>query len=114
MYLGRIVEIGTVEEVLLAPRHPYTKALIAAVNSAGQAPHPLLTGEPPDPTRIPPGCRFHPRCPRHAGAGERGEICVSTPLPVLTATAPDRQVACHLADADDLDADRPEPVRTER
>lgn len=97
MYLGRIVEIGTVEEVLLAPKHPYTKSLIAAVASAGQAPHPLLTGEPPDPTRIPSGCRFHPRCPLRAESGERGEICVSTPLPVLAADTGERQVACHLA-----------------
>jgi peptide/nickel transport system ATP-binding protein len=97
MYLGRIVEIGTVEEVLQAPSHPYTKALIAAVTSAGQAPHPLLTGEPPDPTRIPGGCRFHPRCPLRAEAGERGRICVSTPLPVLAADTGERQVACHLA-----------------
>jgi len=63
MYLGRIVEIGPTEEVLLRPRHPYTKALLDVVPEAGGIDRPILQGEPPDPTRIPPGCRFHPRCP---------------------------------------------------
>jgi peptide/nickel transport system ATP-binding protein len=63
MYLGRIVEIGPAEEVLLRPLHPYTKALLDVVPEAGGLNRPILTGEPPDPTKIPPGCRFHPRCP---------------------------------------------------
>ena len=63
MYLGRIVEIGPTEEVLLRPRHPYTKALLNVVPEAGGIDRPILQGEPPDPTRIPSGCRFHPRCP---------------------------------------------------
>jgi oligopeptide/dipeptide ABC transporter ATP-binding protein len=63
MYLGRIVEIGPTEEVLLRPLHPYTKALLDVVPEAEGIKRPILTGEPPDPTRIPAGCRFHPRCP---------------------------------------------------
>lgn len=63
MYLGRIVEIGPTEEVLLRPRHPYTKALLDVVPEPGGLGRPILSGEPPDPTRIPDGCRFHPRCP---------------------------------------------------
>ena len=65
MYLGRVVEIGPTEEVLLRPRHPYTKALLNVVPEAGEVGviRPILQGEPPDPTRIPSGCRFHPRCP---------------------------------------------------
>ena len=63
MYLGRIVEIGPAEDVLLRPRHPYTKALLNVVPEAGGIDRPILLGEPPDPTRVPPGCRFHPRCP---------------------------------------------------
>jgi oligopeptide/dipeptide ABC transporter ATP-binding protein len=63
MYLGRIVEIGPAEQVLLHPQHPYTKALLDVVPEAGGLDRPILSGEPPDPTRIPPGCRFHPRCP---------------------------------------------------
>jgi len=63
MYLGRIVEIGPAEEVLLRPHHPYTKALLDVVPEAGGIDRPILHGEPPDPTRVPAGCRFHPRCP---------------------------------------------------
>jgi oligopeptide/dipeptide ABC transporter ATP-binding protein len=63
MYLGRVVEIGPTADVLLRPRHPYTKALLNVVPEAGGAERPILQGEPPDPTRIPAGCRFHPRCP---------------------------------------------------
>jgi oligopeptide/dipeptide ABC transporter ATP-binding protein len=63
MYLGRIVEQGTTEELLTAPRHPYTQALLSVVPEIEQVEQQILTGEAPDPTRIPSGCRFHPRCP---------------------------------------------------
>jgi oligopeptide/dipeptide ABC transporter ATP-binding protein len=66
MYLGRIVEIGPAEEVLTRPLHPYTKALLDVVPEAEGIDRPILAGEPPDPTRIPAGCRFHPRCPEVA------------------------------------------------
>jgi oligopeptide/dipeptide ABC transporter ATP-binding protein len=66
MYLGRVVETGPSRQVLTSPRHPYTQALVSVV----PVPHPsrrrpplVLVGETPDPSRIPPGCRFHPRCP---------------------------------------------------
>jgi oligopeptide/dipeptide ABC transporter ATP-binding protein len=66
MYLGRIVEIGDAKAVLADPRHPYTRALRSVVPvpdpSARRAPQ-VLAGETPDPSRIPSGCRFHPRCP---------------------------------------------------
>ena len=65
MYLGRIVELGPASQVVRSPRHPYTKALIAAVPSAspGDRHGIILPGEAPDATAIPSGCRFHPRCP---------------------------------------------------
>jgi oligopeptide/dipeptide ABC transporter ATP-binding protein len=63
MYLGRIVEIGPAEEVLLRPKHPYTQSLLDVVPEAGGLSRPILQGETPDPTRIPEGCRFHTRCP---------------------------------------------------
>ncbi len=91
MYLGRIVEIGTVSEVLLRPQHPYTQALISVLPDAerepGASPLTVLAGEPADPTAIPAGCRFHPRCPRHAALAkgdQRAELCRSHAVPVLT------------------------------
>ncbi len=64
MYLGRIVEEGTAAEVLGAPRHPYTRALLASVPrlEAG-GPPPTASGEPPNPAAPPSGCAFNPRCP---------------------------------------------------
>lgn len=63
MYLGRIVEEGPTEQVLTSPQHPYTQALLSVVPETKGLEQVILTGEPPDPTRIPTGCRFHPRCP---------------------------------------------------
>lgn len=97
MYLGRIVEIGTVEEVLLRPQHPYTQALIAVLPDSGSAAT-LLSGEPPDPTRIPAGCRFHPRCALRANAGHRAAICTTQDVEILPAAADHSLVACHLAE----------------
>ncbi|MCW2643089.1 MAG: gsiA 2 [Dactylosporangium sp.] len=62
MYLGRIVEVGTADEVVRAPRHPYTRALMGAVPDFGVEPV-TLPGEPASPLAPPPGCAFHPRCP---------------------------------------------------
>jgi peptide/nickel transport system ATP-binding protein len=91
MYLGRIVESGPTEDVLTNPQHPYTKALLSVLPESPE--RIVLTGEPPDPTRIPTGCRFHPRC-QLVAAGNGTEACSSTPLPILPATAAP-QVACH-------------------
>ncbi len=66
MYLGRIVEEGPARDVVRNPQHPYTKALVSVVpkrDPRDQTPPQILTGETPNPTQIPPGCRFHPRCP---------------------------------------------------
>ena len=63
MYLGRIVETGPTEEILGDPKHPYTRALLSVVPETKEMEQQILVGEIPDPSRIPSGCRFHPRCP---------------------------------------------------
>ncbi len=100
MYLGRIVEIGPAEDVLTNPLHPYTKALLDVVPEPGGVDRPILTGEPPDPTRIPGGCRFHPRCPvlasGHAAQLEVEELCRGKDLG-LDELQPNHFAACHVA-----------------
>lgn len=63
MYLGRIVETGLTEQILDKPRHPYTRALLSVVPETREMEQQILKGEIPDLRRVPPGCRFHPRCP---------------------------------------------------
>ena len=90
MYLGRIVERGTVEEVLGAPKHPYTQALLAAVPTLDGARERLhVKGELPSPVSPPSGCHFHPRCP-HAVRQCRLDY------PQAFALSPTRTVNCWL------------------
>ncbi|MFJ3864114.1 ABC transporter ATP-binding protein [Streptomyces nigra] len=101
MYLGRIVETGDVEQVLTAPRHPYTRALLSVLPEAPGDPV-ILTGEPPDPSRVPPGCRFHARCPVLAsGEAEQAGVADAcrTEDPEILDGGPHAQVACHWARA---------------
>ena len=116
MYLGKIVEVGPAEEVLTRPFHPYTRALLEVVPEAGGdiARRNVPSGEPPDPTRIPPGCRFHPRCPEmssgraaSAGTEERNR----TEVPVLREIGRGHFAACHMAE--DV-ASRPAPYERMR
>ena len=91
MYLGQIVEHGKATQVLRAPLHPYSQALVSAIPEIDRQKKKqriVLTGDPPNPEDIPPGCPFHPRC-RHVM-----DICRQTP-PAQRATQ-DRVVACHL------------------
>jgi peptide/nickel transport system ATP-binding protein len=96
MYLGKIVELGPTEEVIKIPKHPYTKALISVVPK----PDPrmktekiILKGERPDPAHIPPGCRFHPRCPFSM------DVCkVKEPAPVFVSEQ--HWVSCWLESAE--------------
>ncbi|WP_313953786.1 ABC transporter ATP-binding protein [Accumulibacter sp.] len=92
MYLGRIVERGTVDDVLRSPQHPYTRALLSAVPSARLDAQPefiRLPGETPSPANPPAGCHFHPRC-RQASAACRERYPDSTTLSTT------HTVRCHL------------------
>jgi len=92
MYHGNLVEIGPARTVIDAPRHPYTQALIHAVPCVHRDEERVRTlpGEPPDAARVPPGCRFHPRCPL---AEERFRVEMPELLP---AGGGELVVACHL------------------
>jgi oligopeptide/dipeptide ABC transporter ATP-binding protein len=94
MYLGRIVEYGPTRAVLAAPRHPYAQALLSVVPvpdpSLRRRPE-ILSGEMPDPSNIPTGCRFHPRCPL---AFDR----CPTVDPPLFAVGPEHAAACLLVE----------------
>jgi peptide/nickel transport system ATP-binding protein len=90
MYLGRIVEQGTPEQLFTNPVHPYTEALVSAIPTIqrGKAHRRiLLKGDPPNPINIPSGCAFHPRCPIARPA------CRET-SPVLREAADGRRLAC--------------------
>jgi peptide/nickel transport system ATP-binding protein len=93
MYLGRVVESGPTRELYERPNHPYTEALIAEVPQieAHRRAYVPIRGEIPSPLAPPPGCHFHPRCPK-AIARCREEI------PALREIAPGRHSACHLND----------------
>jgi peptide/nickel transport system ATP-binding protein len=91
MYLGKLVETAESNELYRNPLHPYTQALLSAALPS----HPdeqrneiILTGEVPSPLHIPPGCRFHTRCP----AAKEG---CSEEVPLLREVSPNHQVACH-------------------
>ena len=97
MYLGRIVEIAPAEQILVAPRHPYTQALLSVVPETKGMEQVILSGETPDPSRIPEGCRFHPRCPLVAsGEAERLGVAnrCTTEDPSLASAAAGHDVAC--------------------
>jgi oligopeptide transport system ATP-binding protein len=94
MYLGRVVELATSEQIYESPRHPYTEALL----SAAPEPDPtarkrrlVLAGDVPSPLDPPSGCPFHPRCP----IAEKG-LC-DQEIPERRAVGPGHEVACHLA-----------------
>jgi peptide/nickel transport system ATP-binding protein len=89
MYAGRIVEIGTTNEVFKSSLHPYTQKLIASIpNQSGEHVE-GLAGEAPGPWNYPPGCRFHPRCPFVM------EICRQQ-VPPSVEQRPGHWVSCHL------------------
>ncbi|MFD0063423.1 ABC transporter ATP-binding protein [Streptomyces sp. NPDC056690] len=101
MYAGRVVEEGPASEVYENAQHPYGKALSAAFPRIGDAASRFaprgLPGDPPDPSALPTGCTFHPRCPVAL------DSCI-TEDPELRAAATDRRAACvHVGGATDPD-----------
>ncbi|WP_119274454.1 dipeptide ABC transporter ATP-binding protein [Taklimakanibacter deserti] len=94
MYLGRIMEKGTVDEIFGDTTHPYTEALISAIRSTNpeetSRTRIMLTGETPSPVNVPPGCRFASRCHRRVGA-----ICDTVPPPVQQ-VSDTHEIACHI------------------
>ena len=96
MYLGRIVEHGPSADVVRNPQHPYTKALLSVVpkrDPRERAAPQILTGEAPNPIEVPPGCRFHPRCPVAEERCRREDPQLRLPA---AATSPAHQAACLL------------------
>ena len=94
MYLGQVIERAPAADLYSAPAHPYTRALLASMPSHdpdSRTMEPPLTGDPPSPIDLPPGCRFAPRCPLVAN------VC-TTRAPALLARGR-HACACHLADA---------------
>src|SRR5918912_187781 len=90
LYAGKLVELGPIDDILEAPRHPYTRLLIDSLPTLDDK-KPLrgIPGLPPSLLNLPPGCPFAPRCPYVF------DRCpVETPL--LQAATPRQQVACHL------------------
>ena len=99
MYGGRVVETGLVNDVLTAPRHPYTAALLRSVPrlDADDAHElPAIPGQPPIPAFLPSGCAFHPRC-AHAIDACREQV------PPLAQLQPGHRSACHVAQAGKTD-----------
>jgi len=93
MYLGKIMEMGTVDDVIQKPMHPYTKSLIAAVpvpDPTSARAEVVIKGEIPSPVNPPSGCRFHTRCPSYIG-----DVCRQKE-PELADVGGGRVVACHL------------------
>lgn len=93
MYLGQVMETGSVEQVFAPPYHPYTEALLSAVPVADpqlRRSQIVLSGEPPSPLDPPGGCPFHTRCPRKLGA-----ICETEPPPLRRAEERHR-IHCHI------------------
>ena len=92
MYVGKLVEVGTSEQICVAPKHPYTQALLSAVpipDPAAKKHRIVLKGDVPTPLNPPSGCRFHPRCPIAI------DRC-KTEEPLLRPLEDGRQAACHL------------------
>jgi peptide/nickel transport system ATP-binding protein len=109
MYLGRIQEVGSTDEVFKGPHHPYTEALLSAIPSVDgeEKVRIRLDGEIPSPTNPPSGCVFHPRCPRVIPG-----VCEVTEPP-LQEVSPGHAMRCHIPIEQLIELQRkPSPVAT--
>ncbi len=93
MYLGNVVEIGTVRQVIGSPAHPYTRGLLNSLPRLDDLEAPLtpIEGDIPSPLDRPPGCVFHTRCAEFIG-----DICKQK-IPAVSVDEVNHQVSCHLA-----------------
>jgi peptide/nickel transport system ATP-binding protein len=103
MYLGKIVEIGAVDQVYDAPSHPYTQALLSAIpipdpHKERQRKRILLEGDLPSPAAPPHGCRFHTRCPKFAALSDEERVPCLEQEPPLYELPGDQSSACHYAE----------------
>ncbi|HEY3629617.1 MAG TPA: oligopeptide/dipeptide ABC transporter ATP-binding protein [Jatrophihabitantaceae bacterium] len=109
MYLGKIVETGTRQQIFSAPTHPYTQALLSAIpspdvsedsedseNDAGRRERIVLTGDVPNPSNPPSGCRFRTRC------WKAQDICTTDEPPLMVPDGGEHPVACHFPEAVDI------------
>ncbi|KKB85923.1 peptide ABC transporter ATPase [Devosia limi DSM 17137] len=98
MYLGRIVEVGPAEEIMDAPKHPYTQALLSAIPRPGveRKQRIVLQGELPDPANPPSGCAFHTRCPKVMDICHSVRPELARPQASAVEAGSVSAVACHL------------------
>jgi peptide/nickel transport system ATP-binding protein len=99
MYLGKIVELAPAQQLYKKPRHPYTKALLAAIpqlDPAERKSRVVLEGDLPSPITQPPGCPFHPRCPM--AKDERRRSRCAGEIPALREISTGHFSACHFAE----------------
>jgi oligopeptide/dipeptide ABC transporter ATP-binding protein len=117
MYLGKLTEVASSDELFTVPRHPYTGALLSAVplpdpDHSDQRQQIVLVGDVPSPILPPSGCRFHPRCPKAA------PVCVTEDpkLEPRLGDGPEHLAACHLpmAEGESLAGFRPTISAAER
>jgi oligopeptide transport system ATP-binding protein len=97
MYLGKVMEVGTRQQIYDEPMHPYTQALLSAIpiespNQRGKRPRIVLEGDVPSPANPPSGCRFRTRC------WKAQEICAQEEPPLIPRGGAGQPVACHVAE----------------
>jgi peptide/nickel transport system ATP-binding protein len=102
MYLGKIVELASTDDLYQRPAHPYTRALLSAVpdpDPARRRPRTALTGDVPSPVSPPTGCRFRTRCPLARGKNTQDGLCAEVEPPLIE-LRPGHLAACHFPESE--------------